>query len=128
MSDRTYSLQLPLIHEHDFSSKMPVVGPLIGFIRRTLYSLTAKWAVKVVIDQQNQINQNLAKQLTTYLNELEARLTELDARLIAQDHDLTRLSRLLAESELRQRYILQAAGAAQSSPSPIDDHAALKSD
>jgi len=96
-------LELPKIREHDFQSHVPVFGPIIQFIRRALYQLTAKWGIVVVIDQQNRINQ----MLTQYLRELDDRLRELDDRLIDQDRDLAYVSRAIAELEIQQRHLLR---------------------
>jgi len=101
MDDQLYPIQLPALHEHDFRSKVPVIGPLIRLARRGLYRLTSKWGVLVVIDQQNRINQMIAQ----YLMEYDRRRREYEARLIDQDRDLTYLSRIIAELEVRQRHL-----------------------
>ncbi len=88
--------RLPLLREHDFRSSVPIIGPVIQLVRRALYWLTAKWAVWVVIQQQNQINQMVEK----WLHEQEALLVDLDK-------DLAQLARAVAEMEVRQRYLLQ---------------------
>jgi GT2 family glycosyltransferase len=88
--------QIPVLREHDFRSNMPVVGPLIQLARRGLYRLTAQWAVRVAVEQQNRINQMIAQ-----------RLEEYDARLIALDSDLTHLSRSLAEMAVQVRHLAE---------------------
>ncbi|MDW8068304.1 MAG: hypothetical protein RML46_05265 [Anaerolineae bacterium] len=92
--------RLPELHEHDFRSFVPVIGPLISFIRRLLYNLTAKWGVWAVIQQQNRINQMLAEWLH-HQNQM------IKEQLIDIDRDLTLLARTVAEIEVRQRYLLQ---------------------
>jgi hypothetical protein len=86
--------RLPLLREQDFPSSVPVVGPLIRLVRRFLYWLTAKWAVLFLIQQQNQINQII-----------ENRLREQESILIDLDRDLALLARIVAEIEIRQRYL-----------------------
>ena len=100
------------------------VATVIGHtaVRRGLYSLTAKWPLRVALDQQMRINQQLAQRLREHemwlahyqsqlrdyenqLREYEAQLRDYDERLIDQDHDLTHLSRVTAEVELRQRHL-----------------------
>jgi hypothetical protein len=103
MNHPSNRIELPLIREHEFNSPVPVIGPFISWVRRALYSLTAKWGVRFVLDQQNQINQLIAQQL----REFEIRLEELDMRLIEQDRDLAPLSRAVAELEIRQRYLVR---------------------
>ncbi len=110
-------LNVPALHEYDFQSNAPVVGPLIARVRRVLYSLTAKWPLRVALDQQTRINQQLVQRLQQHeallhqyearLREYEAQLREYDERLIDQDHDLAHLSRVTAEVELRQRHLSQ---------------------
>ncbi len=86
--------RLPLLREHDFRSSVPVIGPVIQLVRRALYWLTAKWAVWVVIQQQNQINQMIEE----WLRGQEALLTDMDK-------DLAFIARRVAEIEIRQRYM-----------------------
>jgi hypothetical protein len=110
MNGQPQPIELPVIHEHDFRSQMPVIGPLIQLVRRGLYALTAKWGVAAVIDQQNWINQMIVQ-------EMDRRLRECDARLIDQDRDLAYVSRAMAELEVRHRHLLrliQAQSLAQS--------------
>jgi len=88
--------QLPLLEEFSFPSKIPVVGPLISFIRRLLYGLTARWAVWFLIQQQNQINQII-----------EDWLRQQEALLIDIDRNLALLARTVAEIEICQRYLMK---------------------
>jgi hypothetical protein len=103
MNGQPQPIELPVIHEHDFRSQMPVIGSLVRLVRSALYRLTAKWGVLSVIHQQNQINQDIAH----YLREHEERLREYDARIIEQDRDLAYLSRAIAELEVRQRHLVE---------------------
>ena len=96
MEDQPQATQLPVLHEHDFRSSVPFVGPLIQAIRRGLYNLTAKWGILTVIEQQNQINQTIAQ-----------RLEEIEELLIEQDRDITQTARQVAEMGIRQRYLLK---------------------
>jgi hypothetical protein len=111
MSEPFAPLDVPALREHEFRSDTPVIGPLIVKVRRALYSLTAKWPLRVALDQQTRINQQLVQRLLEY----EARLQEYDERLIDQDRDLAHFSRILAEIELRQRQLSQPASI---NPSP----------
>jgi hypothetical protein len=90
--------ELLTIREHDFQSAVPVVGPLIRLVRCGLYQLTAKWGVRVVIEQQNRINQMIVQYLREY-----------DARLVDQDRDLAHLARVVAELEIRYRHLAKLA-------------------
>jgi len=109
-SDEKQTRRLPSLREHDFRSSVPLIGPLIQWTRRILYQLTAKWAVWVVIQQQNQINRMVEEWLReqeALLREQEALLREQEALLIDMDKDLAVLARTVAEIETRQRYLLQ---------------------
>jgi hypothetical protein len=94
MDGQFQPVNLPLIREHDFESQLPVIGPLVQFVRRALYQLTAKWGVWAVIQQQNQINQTIIDLLQDY-----------ETRLIEQDRDLAHVARTVAELEIQNRYL-----------------------
>ncbi len=96
---------LPELREHDFRSSIPVIGPLISLVRRLLYSLTAKWGVWAVIQQQNRINQMLAERLRNQEAMLAEWLRNQEAMLVDMDRDLTMLARTVAEIEVRQRQL-----------------------
>lgn len=101
MLDPLPPFEVPALREHDFQSAVPVVGPLIVRLRRLLYALTAKWPLRVALDQQTRINQLLVQRL----QQQDMLLREFAEQLIDQDHDLAHLSRLTAEIELRQRQL-----------------------
>jgi hypothetical protein len=96
MDDQARTVELPTLREHSFQSAVPIVGPLISLVRRALYGLTAKWGVRTVIDQQNQINQLIAQLAHDH-----------DVWLVDQDRDLVHLTKRIAEIEIRQRYLLK---------------------
>ena len=113
MDDQPQRIELPVIHEHDFRSQVPVIGSLVRLVRSALYRLTAKWGVLSVVHQQNEINRTIAQHLT----DSDRRLREYEDRLIEQDRDLAYLSRAVAELEIRQRHLsklVQAQSLAQS--------------
>jgi len=124
-------LEVPALREHEFQSNASVVGPLIAGVRRALYAATAKWPLRVALDQQTRINQQLVQRLREHearlyhyevvllnyeaqLRAYDERLREYEERLIDQDHDLAHLSRVTAENELRQRHLTKP----QASPLP----------
>lgn len=107
MAESLEPIQVSPLREHDFRSRVPIAGPFIGWLRRTLYRLTARWGVLALTHQQARINQTVA----TYLQDYHARLSEYESRLIEQDRDLAHLSRIAAEIEIRQRYLAKQASA-----------------
>ena len=108
MDDSLQPVQLPLLHEHDFQSRVPIVGRWIGWLRRSLYRLTARWGVWSVIGQQNRINHIVAQRLNEQRASAAQHRDELDQRLIELDRELTRLRRALAELEVRQRQLAKS--------------------
>lgn len=99
--------RLPELHEHDFHSSVPVIGPLISLIRRLLYNLTAKWGVWAVIQQQNRINQMIEEQLRWINQAINERLCHQEAMLVDLDRDFALMARRVAEIEVRQRQLLR---------------------
>ena len=84
MSEPAAPLDVPALREHEFRSTVPIVGPLIAGVRRALYALTAKWPLRVALDQQTHINRQLVQQLfehETRLHSSEARLHECETQL-----------------------------------------------
>ena len=77
MSEPFAPLEVPALREYEFQSNVPIVGPLIVKVRRTLYSLTAKWSLRVALDQQTRINQQLVQRLLEH----ETRLARYAAQL-----------------------------------------------
>ncbi len=81
------------IKEQPFRSPTRGLGPFIVAFRTIWNSLSTKWYVRPLLQQQNELNRLLA-----------ARLHDLDMRLIAQDREQTEQSHDLAElsAQLRQ--------------------------
>jgi GT2 family glycosyltransferase len=121
-------LDVPALREHEFQSNVPVVGPLIAGVRRALYALTAKWPLRVALDQQTHINQQLTQRLCEHearlsrcetqlreseaqLRESETQLCESDARLIALDQDWVDTQQALAEARVQLRALTQSSAA-----------------
>ncbi|MBC7227602.1 MAG: hypothetical protein H5T61_10265 [Thermoflexales bacterium] len=94
---------LPELHEHDFRSTVPIVGPLISFVRRLLYNLTAKWGVWAIIQQQNRINQMMMELILATREQIRHQ----EKILIDVDRDLAALARTVAEIEVRQRHLVR---------------------
>ncbi|WP_420645712.1 hypothetical protein [Candidatus Leptofilum sp.] len=67
------------LHERPFTSNVPLFGPLIVAFRNAWNSVSTRWYVLPIMQQQIQIN----KQMQLVINELTQR-QELDARRIAQ--------------------------------------------
>ncbi len=100
MDGSSQPLEFPPLREHDFHSNLPVLGPVVSWLRRGLYALTTKWPLRVMMAQQDRINQTMAAQLTSQRADLdgrEAALRQTDAELRQTDAELRQ-----ADAELRQ--------------------------
>jgi len=74
----------PPLREFKFCSAVPVVGPLISWLRTTCYNIAARWAVRYLIQQQDAINRDqeaLIRDQEALIRSLELRLTEESAFL-----------------------------------------------
>lgn len=72
------------LEETAFRSHLPVIGPLIAWVRAAWNSVSTKWYVRPLIAQQSEFNALVAGQLRSiaeHINSQETRLSELDRRL-----------------------------------------------
>ena len=81
------------IHEQPFRSDVPIIGRFIAWFRATWNSVSTRWYVLPLLQQQNELN----AQLVSYLRAVEGRLDDMDRRLIDLDRDHTSLTRDVAE-------------------------------
>ena len=88
------------VQERPFVSTTPIVGPLVARLREIWNSVSTKWYVRRLLEQQNLFNRLVADQLVEHdrrTAEHDLILPEHDQRLIAQDRDLVALTRELAD-------------------------------
>jgi len=99
------------IRERPFRSDVPIVGPLIAWFRTAWNSVSTRWFVLPLLQQQNEFNALMVaylRRLERALDErlrmsderlrtLDERLRTLDERLINLDRDQTSLTRNVAE-------------------------------
>jgi len=79
------------LHEPQFTSSVPLLGPLIVLLRRAWNWMSTRWYVLPLIWQQTAVNQKTSAVVgelvqwqeinMQHLAELEARVQELEARL-----------------------------------------------
>lgn len=72
--------------EPPFVSQTPLVGPLIARFRALWNSVSTKWFVRAIVQQQNEFNDLVVR-----------RVNDLDIRLIEQDREGVLLTRTVAE-------------------------------
>lgn len=74
------------VQEQPFHSDAPLVGPLIARFRALWNSVSTRWYVRPLLEQQNRFNRLLVE-----------RLHDHEQRLIAQDREQANLTHDLAE-------------------------------
>ncbi|MBI1880515.1 MAG: hypothetical protein HYR94_20250 [Chloroflexi bacterium] len=89
-----------VVQEHTFTSTIPWIGPLVAGFRSLWHSISTKWAIRVILHQQNEVNRILVEHLeaqsqtlrdldhdqthlTRQLFEMAYRLEKIEARLVA---------------------------------------------
>jgi GT2 family glycosyltransferase len=85
-----------LLREQPFSSQVPIVGPLIARLRAAWNSVSTKWYVRPLLQQQNEFNVLAVTEIAAQA----ARIRDHDAWLIAQDREQAEFVRDLAELRL----------------------------
>ncbi len=78
--------QRATVTEQPFRSDKPILGGLIVWFRSFWINIAAKWFIRPIIQQQNEFNQELVRQLR-----------EAEAQLLAQDKTITELTRQIAQ-------------------------------
>ena len=109
---------LQTLKEHTFYSRLPLIGPAVAWLRDQLNSVSTKWYVRALLEQQNAFNAAVVSQLSDHeaqlaqltqlhnslyaelkarLDPVEKRLPEHEAWLLQQDHECVALTRDIAE-------------------------------
>ncbi len=87
------------LQEQPFSSSVPILGPLIVWFRSAWNSVAAKWVIRPIIQQQNEFNTLLVRQLADF----ESQVYE---QIIEQDREQTTLMREMGELDLQLTQML----------------------
>lgn len=82
-----------MLCEQPFRSDVRVVGPLIAWFRSTWNSVSTRWYVLPLVQQQNEFN----ALVVSHLQEMNERMTEMSERMTDLDRDQTALTRNVAE-------------------------------
>ena len=88
----TLSAQAAL-QEYEFRSDTPLIGSLLARLRAAWHSAAGKWADRFIVQQQSAFNAGTVAQLQVMTLELN----DMDERVVMDDHDLTDLTRSVAE-------------------------------
>jgi len=88
------------LREHAFHSAIPVVGPLIARFRAAWNSVSTKWYVRPLIQQQSEFNMLVVQHLgetDVHLDETNARLVEVDREQVALRRDVAELTQQVVQ-------------------------------
>ena len=88
------------LKEQEFSSSVPLIGPLIVGFRTLWNSVAAKWARRSLIQQQNEFNTMIVQQM----NNFESQVFE---QVIEQDREQTVLIREMGELSLQINHMIR---------------------
>jgi hypothetical protein len=76
------------LHEYRFRSQVPLIGPLIARFREIWNSVSTKWYVRPLIEQQSEINQQIVSALVVQaaaLRDVASRLAMDEERLVSNE-------------------------------------------
>ncbi|RMG95926.1 MAG: hypothetical protein D6706_11145 [Chloroflexi bacterium] len=79
-------LEMVIVQERPFTSSIPLIGGLIVRFRTAWNNIATRWYMLPILEQQNRVNQLLARSLQ-----------DIDARLIAQDREQSMAAQDLAQ-------------------------------
>ena len=85
------------VRERRATSQVPLVGPLIAWLRTQWNQAATRWYVLPLVQQQNEFNQRVV----SILEDVQAHVSALEANLEAVDSDQVDLARDLAEARYR---------------------------
>jgi hypothetical protein len=102
------------IEEKPFRSDKPVVGPLIVRLRALWNSISTKWYVRPLIEQQNAVNQRL----TIEIAHLQEELHVAQATLAALEQELAEVRRI--QGRMFYQFIEELDGVGKQGGSPGD--------
>ena len=88
------------LQERPFTSSVPLLGPLIVWFRSAWNSVAAKWVMRPIIQQQNEFNSLVVKQIGSF----EDQILE---QVIEQDREQTALVREMGELSLQVRQMIR---------------------
>jgi hypothetical protein len=102
------------IREQSFQSSVPIIGPLISWFRATWNSISTRWYVLPLAQQQSEFNallvsylQRMEAAVNAQLSEMRELLNEADARTIGTDQDQTQLTRNVAELSYQLTHLIR---------------------
>jgi hypothetical protein len=103
------------IREQPFQSGVPIIGPLISWFRARWNSISTRWYVLPLLQQQSEFNALLISYLRGmeatadarrdmvdgWMREMSGRLNEMSSRLSEMDNKLSEMREILNEVDAR---------------------------
>lgn len=91
-SNMAWLLEKGRLQEQPFTSSVPVIGPLIVWFRTAWNSVAAKWIMRPVIQQQNEFNTLIVRQINGFEDQIFEQVIEQDREQTALIRDMGELS------------------------------------
>jgi len=100
------ALAIPRLQEFEFHSDVPLIGPLISRIRALWYGIAAKWGLRHLMHQQEEINKYYARWLKEHI-ERQAVINQNHQKALDQQWErfIYHVQRQEAIGQRYQRYI-----------------------
>lgn len=90
------------VEPQPFASSIPLIGPLIAFVRQAWYNVAARWQDQLLFEQQNRFNQQV--------HEILARQQQAIEDLAGQFHERGLEAGILAEELARLKLESKSGG------------------
>jgi septal ring factor EnvC (AmiA/AmiB activator) len=81
------------VHDKSLTSDFPLIGPLVAWFRNSVNSISTKWYMRSILDQQNQLNRRLSEQAA----QLQLQLSDQDHELSIMAHDMAEITNQLIQ-------------------------------
>jgi hypothetical protein len=82
-----------------FTSSIPLIGPLIAFVRQAWYNVAARWQDQLLFEQQNRFNQQVHEILVRQQQAIEDLASQFHERGLESGILAEELARLKLESK-----------------------------
>ena len=85
------------LQEQPFTSTVPIFGPFIVWLRTTWNSVAAKWMFRRLIQQQNEFNALVVRQISMFEEQIVEQVIEQDREQTAMIHEMGELNLQLSQ-------------------------------
>jgi hypothetical protein len=88
------------LREQPFTSNLPLFGPLVVWLRTAWNNVAAKWVLRSLMQQQNEFNNLVVRQIAGFEEQIAA-------QVITQDREQTALTRDIGELGVQVQQMLR---------------------